>query len=161
MSIIMKYMKAGTVTVNEFDNYPTMLPVMAHVQSQNLPYYIQDNGKTVFSGNLEYLEKEKLAPVSYTLKAKAWNGTTLTSTFTDFVELSIEVCTADRAGMPWYVIDDRTKKIIRKGNLDKLDTITSTPKRNTELSYDTKLDEEIDIDLALEEMNMIVDEDLP
>jgi hypothetical protein len=159
MSITLKFMHAGTVTVNEFDNYPAMLPVMAYVQSKNLPYYVQDNGKTVFSGNLEYLEKEKLAPVSYTLKKKPWRGDTISMTFTDFVQLSIEACAADRAGMPWYVIDNRTKKVIRKGNLDKLNDKAPAPKAGAVPPVDPEpetQDIDIDIDAVIDSMNDLI-----
>ena len=151
MSITMKSMKAGTVTINEFNSYVELLPVMSHVQSQNLPYYIIENGKTIFQGNLQYVEAQKQPVNSYTLKIKKADGVSV-ETFQDFTALSAAACVANDAGLPWFIVDNNTNKMIRKGNCDNLQNPTPAPKAGVAPMPEPETPD-IDIDAALDEMN--------
>lgn len=151
MSIVMKSMKAGVITVNEFDSYAELLPVMIHVEKQNLPYYIVEDGKTIFSGNLQYVEAQQRPVMSYTLKIKKADGVSI-ETFHDFTELSAAAMVANDAGLPWFIVDDNTNKVVRKGNLDKLQQPTPAPKAGVAPMPEPETPD-IDIDAALDEMN--------
>lgn len=152
MSIIMKSMKAGTVTINEFNSYADLLPVMIHVEKQNLPYYIVEDGKTIFSGNLQYVEAQQRPVMSYTLKIKKADDVSV-ETFTDFTKLSAAAMVANDAGLPWFIVDDTTNKVMRKGNLDKLQQPTPAPKAGVAAAHEPEYAPDIDVDAALNEMN--------
>ena len=155
MSIITKSMKAGAVTINEFTNYTELLPVMIHIHDQHLPYYIIENGKTIFQGNLQYLEAQKQPANSYTLKIKKADGVSV-ETFTDFTALSAATMVANDAGLPWFIVDNNTNKMIRKGNCDQLQP-TPAPKADVALMPEPETPD-IDIDAALDEMNNAIDD---
>ena len=151
MSIIMKSMKAGAVTINEFNSYIELLPVMTHIHDQHLPYYVIENGKTIFQGNLQYLEAQKQPVNSYTLKIKKADGVSV-ETFTDFTKLSAAACVANDAGLPWFIVDNNMNKVIRKGNCDNLQKPTPAPKAGVAPMPEPETPD-IDIDAALDEMN--------
>lgn len=156
MSIIMKSMKAGAVTVNEFNSYAELLPVMIHVEKQNLPYYIVEDGKTIFSGNLQYVEAQQRPVMSYTLKIKKANGVSVEA-FHDFTELSAAAMVANDAGLPWFIVDDTTNKVMRKGNLDKLQQPTPATKAGVAPEHMPEPETpDIDVDAVLDEMNDVV-----
>lgn len=154
MSIIMKSMKAGAVTINEFNSYIELLPVMIHIHDQHLPYYVIENGKTIFQGNLQYLEAQKQPVNSYTLKIKKADDVSV-ETFTDFTKLSAAACVANDAGLPWFIVDNNTNKVIRKGNCDNLQKPTPAPKAGVAPMPEPETPD-IDIDAALDEMNDVV-----
>ena len=151
MSIIIKSMKAGTVTINEFNSYIELLPVMIHIHDQHLPYYVIENSKTIFQGNLQYLEVQKQPVNSYTLKIKKADSVSV-ETFTDFTKLSAAACVANDAGLPWFIVDNNVNKVIRKGNCDNLQKPTPAPKAGVEPMPEPETPD-IDIDAALDEMN--------
>lgn len=150
MSIIIKSMKAGAVTVNEFNSYIELLPVMIHIHDQHLPYYVVEDSKIVFQGNLEYLEAQKQSANSYTLKIKKADSVSV-ETFHDFTALSAAAMVANNAGLPWFIVDDNTNKVIRKGNCDQLQP-TPAPKAGVAPMPEPETPD-IDIDAALDEMN--------
>ena len=152
MSIIMKSMKAGTVSINEFSSYAELLPVMIHIQSQNLPYYIVEDGKMVFQGNLRYLDAQKNYGINYTLKIKNEDGSVSSETFHDIVAISVAAGTANDAGLPWFIMDNNTNKVIRKGNCDNLQKPTPAPKAGVAPMPEPETPD-IDIDATLDEMN--------
>ena len=115
-----KFMEAGIVTETKSETIDKILPIMAHVQEQKLPYMVYENGIQLFKYNMQYAEYQQFAKESYTLKVKAESGEVLNSKYDNVVDLSIAVAQANKAGHPWYVIDDRTKAMLRKGNCDKL-----------------------------------------
>lgn len=161
MSIVIKSMKAGSVSVNEFNNYTEMLPVMIHIHDQQLPYYVLEDSKIVFQGNLEYLEAQKQPVNSYTLKIKKADGVSVEA-FHDFTALSAAAMIANDAGLPWFIVDDNTGKLMRKGNCDNLQKPTPAPKAGVAPMPEPEL-HDIDIDAALDEMNDAVgdfDDDL-
>lgn len=151
MSIVIKSMKAGVVTINEFNNYIELLPVMIHIHDQQLPYYVLEDSKIVFKGNLEYLEAQKQPVNSYTLKIKKADGVSVEA-FHDFTALSAAAMVANDAGLPWFIVDDNTGKLMRKGNCDNLQKPTPATKAGVAPMPEPEMPD-IDIDAALDEMN--------
>lgn len=159
MSITLKSMRAGKVSVNEFNTYPEMLPVLMKIHGMNLPYYVLEDGKMIFQGNLEFVEKEKDAPVSYTLKTMNEDGMTDTAQFTNFADLSIAAAVADINHMPWFVVDNHSGKIIRQGNIERVAAIKSGNAPETcvaEEPVPETPDVDVDIDATLDEMNDLI-----
>jgi hypothetical protein len=143
-------MKAGAVAINEFNSYIELLPAMIHVQNEHLPYYIVEDSKIVFQGNLQYVEAQKQPVNSYTLKIKKADGVSV-ETFQDFTALSAATMVANDAGLPWFIMDNNTNKVIRKGNCDQLQP-TPAPKASVAPMPEPETPD-IDIDAALDEMN--------
>ena len=137
-----KYLNHGKVTIDTLDTIEQLLPVMAHVQEQKLPYYVVKDGEFIFKYNMQYLDEHKEPAQSWTLRVRN-NDTTEVSDYTDLVELSVAATRAMEAKLPWYIIDNNTGKMIRKGNLDK---IQKTP-----------VVEDIDIDATIDEINSMID----
>lgn len=140
-----KFMEAGIITETNVDTVEKMLPVMAHVQEQKLPYMVYEDGVQLFKYNMQYAEYQQYCKESYTLKIKADSGEVLNSKYDNVGDLAIAVAQANKAGHPWYVIDDRTKAMLRKGNCDKLKN--SKPVAEAEPQIDDYVDFDIpDID---------------
>ena len=154
MSIIMKSMKAGTVSIDEFSSYAELLPVMIHIHDQHLPYYIIEDGKMVFQGNVRYLDAQKNHGINYTLKIKNEDGSVSSETFHDIVAISVAAGTANDASLPWFIMDNNTNKVIRKGNCDQLQP-TPAPKAGVAPMPEPETPD-IDIDAALDEMNNVI-----
>lgn len=136
-----RFMQAGIVTETKSETINKILPIMAHVQEQKLPYMVYENDVQLFKYNMQYVEYQQFAKESYTLKIKAESGEVLESKYDNVGELSIAVTQANKAGHPWYVVDDRTKAMLRKGNCDKLKN--SKPVTKAE----PQIDDYVDFDL--------------
>lgn len=140
-----KFMQAGIVTETKVETIDKLLPVMAHVQEQKLPYMVYENGVQLFKYNMQYAEYQQFAKESYTLKIKADSGEVLESKYDNVGELAIAVTQANKAGHPWYVVDNRTKAMLRKGNCDKLKS--SKPVVETEYVSIPEIEDHVDFDL--------------
>ena len=136
-----KFMQAGIVTETKVETIDKLLPVMAHVQEQKLPYMVYENGIQLFKYNMQYAEYQQYCKESYTLRIMADSGEVLESKYDNVGELAIAVTQTNKAGHPWYVIDDRTKAMLRKGNCDKLKSNKPVAKAEPEI------DDYIDFDL--------------
>ena len=136
-----KFMEAGIVTETKSETIDKILPIMAHVQEQKLPYMVYENGIQLFKYNMQYAEYQQFGKESYTLKIKAESGEVLNSKYDNVGDLAIAVAQANKAGHPWYVIDDRTKAMLRKGNCDKLKSSKPVAK------LDPQIEDYVDFDI--------------
>lgn len=146
-----KYINRGNVIENELETIEQLLPVMAHIQENKYPYYVMNDDTVIFKHNLQYLPEHKKPAVSFTLRIKN-HDTTEVHDFSDIVALSAATVIAMESKLPWYIIDNSTGKMIRKGNLDQLGKSTKVAAANED-DVQSMID---DVNSALADIDLAV-----